>query len=40
MAGAVAGLGRRRGSGRGPECVSKSYPGFFEDLASLGGEVP
>ncbi len=24
---------------RGAECVSKSYPAFFEDLASLGGSV-
>ena len=39
MAGAVAGLGSDEGvSIRGPECVSKSYPGFFDDLISLGGE--
>ena len=23
----------------GAECVSKSYPAFFEDFASLGGHV-
>jgi 3-phosphoshikimate 1-carboxyvinyltransferase len=23
----------------GAECVNKSYPGFFEDLKSLGGKV-
>ena len=40
MAGAVAGLGSDEGvSVRGPECVSKSYPGFFDDLISLGGEI-
>lgn len=40
MAGALAGLGSEEGvSVRGPDCVSKSYPGFFDDLVSLGGEV-
>ncbi|MGE5741276.1 MAG: 3-phosphoshikimate 1-carboxyvinyltransferase [Candidatus Aminicenantes bacterium RBG_16_66_30] len=40
MAGAVAGLAS--GSGvriEGAECVAKSYPRFFEDLESLGGDV-
>jgi 3-phosphoshikimate 1-carboxyvinyltransferase len=23
----------------GTECVNKSYPAFFEDLASIGGKV-
>ena len=40
MAGAVAGLGSEAGvSVRGPGCVAKSYPGFFDDLKSLGGDV-
>ena len=40
MAGALAGLVSGRGVGVvGPECVAKSYPGFFEDLRSLGGDV-
>lgn len=40
MAGAVAGLGAGGGvSIRGSGCVSKSYPGFFDDLKSLGGEI-
>ncbi len=40
MAGAVAGLGPGGGvSIRGSGCVSKSYPGFFDDLKSLGGEI-
>ncbi len=40
MAGAVAGLGSEEGvSIRGSECVSKSYPGFFDDLKSLGGDI-
>jgi 5-enolpyruvylshikimate-3-phosphate synthase len=40
MAGAVAGL--RAGHGvrvEGAEAVSKSYPRFFEDLASVGGDI-
>ena len=40
MAGAVAGLGSGAGvSVRGSGCVSKSYPGFFDDLKSLGGDI-
>jgi 3-phosphoshikimate 1-carboxyvinyltransferase len=40
MAGAVAALGSEGGvSIRGSDCVSKSYPGFFGDLKSLGGDV-
>jgi 3-phosphoshikimate 1-carboxyvinyltransferase len=40
MAGAVAGLGSEDGvSIRGSDCVSKSYPGFFDDLKSLGGDI-
>ncbi len=40
MAGALAGLGSAGGvSVRGSDCVSKSYPGFFDDLRSLGGDV-
>ena len=40
MAGAVAGLVSKAGVGiRGWPCVAKSYPDFFEDLRSLGGEV-
>jgi len=40
MAGAVAGLGSAQGVGiKGWECVSKSYPRFFEDLNSIGGAV-
>lgn len=40
MAGAVAGL--RAASGvrvEGAEVVSKSYPSFFDDLASVGGDI-
>jgi 3-phosphoshikimate 1-carboxyvinyltransferase len=40
MALAVAGL--RAGAGvaiDGAECVSKSYPGFFEDLEAVGGRI-
>lgn len=40
MAGAVAGL--RAGHGvrvDGGEAVAKSYPRFFEDLASVGGDI-
>jgi 3-phosphoshikimate 1-carboxyvinyltransferase len=40
MAGAVAGLSSETGvSVHGWKCVSKSYPRFFEDLKSLGGDV-
>lgn len=40
MAGAVAALGSKDGLGiEGEECVAKSYPGFFEDLQSIGGGV-
>jgi len=40
MAGALAGLISEVGVGiLGWPCVAKSYPGFFEDLRSLGGEV-
>ena len=40
MALAAAGLASAAGVGIvEPECVSKSYPGFFEDLARLGGRV-
>jgi 3-phosphoshikimate 1-carboxyvinyltransferase len=40
MALAVAGL--RAASGvviEGAECVGKSYPRFFEDLAGVGGRI-
>jgi 3-phosphoshikimate 1-carboxyvinyltransferase len=40
MAAAVAALaGSARVEIRGAECVSKSYPAFFEDLASLGARI-
>jgi len=40
MAGAIAGLNSIQGVGiLGWECVSKSYPNFFVDLKSLGGDV-
>jgi 3-phosphoshikimate 1-carboxyvinyltransferase len=40
MAGAVAGLRAARGVRiLGPEAVDKSYPGFFADLAALGGDI-
>jgi len=40
MALALAGLVAETGVGiSGPDCVSKSYPGFFEDLARLGGRI-
>jgi len=40
MALAIAGLASTAGVGIAePECVSKSYPGFFEDLARMGGRV-
>jgi 3-phosphoshikimate 1-carboxyvinyltransferase len=40
MAGAVAGLGSEEGvSVHGSECVVKSYPNFFSDIKSLGGDV-
>jgi 3-phosphoshikimate 1-carboxyvinyltransferase len=40
MAGAIAGLASESGvEVAGTECVSKSYPRFFEDLMSLGGDV-
>lgn len=40
MALASAGLVSATGVGIAePECVSKSYPGFFEDLARLGGRL-
>lgn len=40
MAGAVAGLRAATGVWvEGPQCVSKSYPGFFTDLASVGGDI-
>lgn len=40
MAGAVAGLGSDEGvSVTGSGCVAKSYPGFFDDLISLGGDI-
>jgi 3-phosphoshikimate 1-carboxyvinyltransferase len=38
MAAAVAALGAKGGIDiHGSECVSKSWPGFFEDLSSIGG---
>lgn len=40
MAGAVAGLGSDAGVSIGSSgCVAKSYPGFFDDLRFLGGDV-
>lgn len=40
MAGAVAGLSAATAVGiKGHECVAKSYPGFFEDLRTIGGRV-
>lgn len=40
MAGAVAGLNTENGVHiKGWECVSKSYPHFFEDLISIGGKM-
>ena len=40
MAGAVAGLGSEGGVIiRGSDCVTKSYPDFFDDLKSLGGDI-
>jgi 3-phosphoshikimate 1-carboxyvinyltransferase len=40
MAGAVAGLNSKNGVKiNGWECASKSYPGFFEDLKAIGGDV-
>lgn len=40
MALAVAGLTADGGILiEGPDCVAKSYPGFFEDLAAIGGRV-
>jgi 3-phosphoshikimate 1-carboxyvinyltransferase len=40
MAVAVAALNSKRGLGiDGAECVAKSYPRFFEDLKSLGGQI-
>lgn len=40
MAGAIAALSSEQGMGiLGWQSVSKSYPGFFEDLKSIGGEV-
>ena len=40
MAGAVAGLRATKGVRvEGPQVVSKSYPGFFDDLISVGGDI-
>ncbi len=40
MAGALAGLASKTGvEVSDTECVAKSYPGFFEDLEALGGDV-
>ena len=40
MAGALAGLASESGVRvEGAECVAKSYPRFFEDLESLGGDI-
>jgi 3-phosphoshikimate 1-carboxyvinyltransferase len=40
MAGAIAALSSEKGIGiQGWQSVSKSYPDFFEDLKSIGGEV-
>ena len=40
MAGAIAGLNSKNGVKiEGWKCVSKSYPGFFEDLESIGGDI-
>jgi 3-phosphoshikimate 1-carboxyvinyltransferase len=40
MALSVAALGAQREVViRGAECVSKSYPNFFEDLRTIGVEV-
>ncbi|MDD5305982.1 MAG: 3-phosphoshikimate 1-carboxyvinyltransferase [Deltaproteobacteria bacterium] len=40
MACATAALATTKGVGiANPECVRKSYPGFFDDLATLGGRV-
>lgn len=40
MAGAVAGLRAVHGVRvKGPEAVAKSYPGFFSDLARIGGDI-
>lgn len=40
MAGAIAGLNSERGVRvSGWECVSKSYPRFFHDLRSIGGNI-
>jgi 3-phosphoshikimate 1-carboxyvinyltransferase len=40
MACAVAALGARGETKiQNPECVSKSYPGFFDDLRSLGANI-
>ena len=40
MAGAVAALSSERGLGiEGGECVAKSYPGFFDDLRRIGGQI-
>lgn len=37
MALAVAGLGATRVEIRDPDCVAKTYPGFFDDLAAVAG---
>jgi 3-phosphoshikimate 1-carboxyvinyltransferase len=40
MAGAVAALRSERGLGiTGAGCISKSYPGFFDDLKKIGGHI-
>jgi len=40
MAGAVAALRSEKGLGiEGGECVSKSYPHFFDDLKAIGGQI-
>jgi len=40
MAGAIAGLNSVLGVGiSGWDCISKSYPNFFKDLKSIGGDV-
>lgn len=40
MAGGLAGMMSEKGVKiKNPECVSKSYPGFFEDLQKIGADV-
>ena len=39
MAGIAATIAEGETILKGTECVSKSYPNFFEDLAKVGGQI-